>query len=263
MPAGWLSNRELAAAAGVFLAANVAGCGGKTPATSDGSATPGAALVAPVFTYGMGVGESPRQRLSATLGIHWGGVTAYLSEEDAITIITWELARAGVQASVRNVPLDDVIIRGRELRMGYDWLAGRNGLYFADNAGPLVADLADPQRRIFVEFISKDEFFTLGGMEDVYYQVNYRALAQDVAARVRQDGKGLIFAAFYDPIEKDNDSLDECWQNRDNEGPSNAPPGYAPDRPTEAEKRARFNSQQLLHQQVRDFVDWLRAQGVV
>jgi hypothetical protein len=60
---------------------------------------------------------------------------------------------------------------------------------------------------------------------------------------VQAKGKGVCFGAFYDPAVRPDRR------------------GYAEG--AEAEKAARAKSKRLLRLQVKDFVDWLKGQGVI
>jgi hypothetical protein len=247
MPAGRLSNRELAAAAGVFLAANVAGCdSGKPPAPPTESVGPPAAvpLVAPVFEHGEGKFKNPHPAYYDP----WGhpAMAAYLPEEEALRIISEELSSGGLSMTARKVALDGVVVKGRHYRMEFEWVHRGLRWQAVESPGPLLVDLADPQRNVYIEFLTEEDYYPLGGRNpgrdeypprdgDPGWEVSHIELARQLTEQVRQQAGEIVFGVFYDPVV------------------------YAYQTTMEPEAKA----QELLRMEVRDFVDWLKAQGVI
>jgi hypothetical protein len=252
VPPGWLARREIAGAVGVFLAANAAGCGDRTTGSAPGG--PGqdprlekVALVAPIFEHGRGQGEG-RFSLSCVAV----AAPTYLPEEEALRVIGEELARAGLQMSERHVELRSVIIAGREFHRGYEWISGQRA-GFTPVKGPLELDLRDPVRHVAVEYVCTDNFDRLGGHDENQWSMDIKGVAASVAGEVRKQGHGLYFGAFYDPVEYYGYG---GWARLNDEDGS----GFHYEA---SEPEALTESQRLLRQQVRDFVDWLKAQGAI
>jgi hypothetical protein len=236
MPAAWLSHREIAAAAGVFLAANVAGCGGERAAGLAGAET-GAraaapALVAPIFLHGTGRFQNdPWLGLPGTTKGEAAPPT-YVAEEDALAIIADGWNRAGLSITDGEVALD-VAVHGHDMHFAYDWVHQGWDIQPVDVTRPLIADLAEPQRRIYIEYLTEFDYYHLGGETDGS-MASFPDLARQLTEQVRRQAKGITFGVFYDPV------ID----------------GYAEGKP-------RARAEELLRLQVRDFVDWLKAQGVI
>jgi len=98
---------------------------------------------------------------------------------------------------------------------------------------------------VYVEFLTKDDYFPLGGVStDDQHQAlgavnagwisNHVDLGRRLSEQVRRQADGIVFGVFYDPVVRDR---------RENE--------------------PRRQAQELLRLQVRDFIDWLKAQGAI
>ena len=108
---------------------------------------------------------------------------------------------------------------------------------------------AGSHRGVFWGATSKN-YCRLGGKWETGSSVQtsyYKSLASTVARHVRRTGKGFYFGAFYEPIRREapaGDDIDQMSQPR-------------------VETEGQEVSRELLRQQVRDFADWLKAQGVI
>jgi hypothetical protein len=277
IPAAWLSNRELAAAAGVCLAANVAGCGGgnvQEPSAdaSRGGAAAVRAVVAPVFLHGDGEFENPRPY--GYLGCVAVVAPVYLPEDEALVIIREELRRAGLSTLARDVALDGVVISGHRWREGYNWVSGYPGAQMEEYNAPLVADLADVQRRVYVEYLSEEDYYPLGG-QDTGRDVSHPKLAAELGEQVRRQANGIIFGTLYDPVVFYSFGWGDVDQAESRASPDwsglsekereevEAKVALFRERFGRTEQQAREKSQESLRLQVRDFVDWLKAQGAI
>ncbi len=201
------------------------------------------AIVAPIFEHGEGRGRS-----RWTLACIAVAAPMYLPEEEAIAIIRDELARHGLPMSQRDVELRSVIIQGRELKQGYEWVTARRGSEFVDVTGPLEVDLMDPHRRVAVEYVAREDFDRLGGDDRGQWEMDIKGVAESLATEVEKQDRGIYFGAFYDPVKYFSFG---SWTNAEERSWASS------------EEEAQAESQRLLREQVRDFVDWLKAQGVI
>jgi hypothetical protein len=140
---------------------------------------------------------------------------ARFSEEEAVQIIKHELEQRGVRLEASNVELPGVK------------MVNRSG-----ESTPFVADLANEDASIAVEYISPADCAAWSGTEsqDIYYMRG--RLENEVAAQAPK----TRFRSFYLP-----DSMSMVMQG-------------AP---------ARWEAQRKLKDQVKSFVDWLKAQGAM
>jgi len=280
IPAFWRATAPLARATTVFLAANLAGCTGgdgigpapggsrpvaEAPATAGSPEAVASAIVAPLFEHGDGRGAT---------GCVISVPPVFLSEEEAMQVIREELARNGVTISEASTPLESVRI-ARRFHQTTELDSGETkGEIVEDpsNSPPFLPDGRGPDGRIAVEFVSLDEFDTLGGLDDSQARIvskggvvesvrmsvrawDFKDTARWVASQVGKQGKGIYFGVFYDPVAygalasfakqliEGRDVGRRSWE--------------------ESKAEARRESLSLLKEQVQDFVGWLREKKVI
>jgi hypothetical protein len=218
----------------LLLAAN-SNMGFAKDRTKDTTGKP--AVVAPIFKHGEGRGVDGCQVVTPPI---------FLSEQDAMQVIGEELRKAGVTLSQTKVPLKDV--SAPHLIEEYK---GKQGLVLVMQPGgeskALTLDAFDPQTKVGIEFISARTEADLAS-EITYPLRNYhlKEVAKFVSESIGEGGHDLYFAAFYDPASK---AVLYPMQSQ-----------------TERDKllsAARKRSEHLLRMQVKDFVDWLKGQGVI
>lgn len=258
LPPGWLSTPDVARVAAALVTLGLGGC--DDPATSNapsrsaqGADARKAALVAPVFEHGNGVVEG-----RGAMGCVAVAAPAYLSEEDAIQVITEELSQHGLDLTKRNEPLADVIIHGRKVEFAFDWTRQTHGLHVEDATGPLRIDLLDPVRHIGVEFVNATEYEELGGPDGSGWTVDLKATAGRVGDAVRTQGEGICVGLFYDPVRSYTFFPPPAKADNPQPENDNRQPRWAA-----TPEAAREESRLLLRMQVRDFVDWLKGQGIL
>jgi hypothetical protein len=249
LPPAWLSRAEIAGTVGVFLAANVAGCSPHSPSPGQsGSGATGtkAAIVAPIFDHGEGYAYD---------GCVVVARPVFLSEEEAISAINEELALSGLNLPERHIEVPSVAIRGVKYEQRYDWIAGKPGAELVTVAGPLDLDLRDPNKKIGITYVSQDECLRLGLNRPDRFGSDLRSAAANVAESVRRQGPDMCFAVFYDPV---TTHASPGMRRYFKEDPSSKTPP-----PFEELDAAKLESKRLLRLQVKDFVDWLKGQGMI
>ncbi|NLE56936.1 MAG: hypothetical protein GX616_01135 [Planctomycetes bacterium] len=245
IPATWLSRGEMAGLLSVFLAVNGTGCSKDQPAASStrpaGSDLAGkAAIVAPIFEHGDGRGA---------VGCVVTNPPVFLSEEEALQVITEELAQAGLVLPQRNTQMEGVAIPPRKYEFQLDWVSGepRSTLVVLSNKSkPLDLDLRDPAKGVAIEFVSASDYISLGGPASgsSVQGLDFKDVAGWVGKNVQEQGRGLHAAVFYDPAARPtSDRQPGSWKQRSED--------------------SKNESKRLLRLQVKDFVDWLKGQGVI
>jgi len=263
----------------VFLAVNGTGCSKDQPAGS--SARPAgndlagkAAIVAPIFEHGEGRGAT---------GCVVVNPPVFLSEEEALQVITEELQQAGLHFSQRDVPMEDVSIPLRIEVRKEDWVTGRDGLTAKPartQTRSLNLDLVDSTRFVAVEFVSQsdhresrtnhddtdDTMTTLRSSSVQEY--DFKDTAAWIAKYAGEQGRGLRLGIFYDPIAWPKPASDSAQPSGLTETQDLAELFRAAvhehdriGRMTSEERLAE--SKRLLRLQVKDFADWLKGQGVI
>ena len=264
LPPAWLGHAELAGAASLLLAANMAGCGVPGPPTTreepaqwerpraqpptattrpadspHGRATARTpAVVAPIFVHGEGRGASGCIILVPPV---------YLSEEDAFQIIREEMALHGVNLVKAEAAPPNAYLPPRFAFVGVTGNTLAPEFQDADLGQRRLPDLIDENRRVAVEYVAVEDYLVDLALHDAVPKATViedhcRDMAQEVANRVQHYGQGVYFGAFYDP--------------------TTSPGRHVEDR-DQAERDAREESKRLLREQVKDFADWLKAQGAI
>lgn len=238
------------------------------PLTPDQSA-----LVAPIFEHGDGRGVT---------GCIVVVPSVFLSEEEALQIIKDEISKYNLEFSEKDVLLENVSFRQRAI----DW---RKEDFYDESrsseeetteeafgfpvdiptieqsekdAKPMKVDLADAKRKVLVKYVSESDYFNLGGLDESASVQSYyfREVAELVAKQVSEKEKGIYFGVFYDPmayvdppiaVRKDlsEDPYEALYRNKDAW--------------RKFQKESLIESKRLLRMQVKDFADWLKAQGVI
>ena len=252
VPPAWLAKAEVAGALSAFLAVNAAGCADKAK-SSQPHVDPrlaNAAIVAPVFEHGDGRGATGCIVVSPPV---------FLSEEEALQIIEEELTHAGLELSARNVDLPDVVIPRRSEDLVWDAVKGEwrwRLVELSDTGTPLRTNFQDAKRRVALTYVDHVSYCALGGPAsfstvDGY---NLKEVAHFVADKLSASGTGGYFGVFYDPLVEfapvvdwvaavDGKRIRMSWE--------------------EEKEHALRESKRLLREQVKDFADWLKGQGVI
>jgi hypothetical protein len=119
---------------------------------------------------------------------------------------------------------------------------------------PLNVDAMDANGRVAVEFVSARDYFDLGGQRSgsTVQGYHFKGLGQSLADKARGKGRGIRFGVFYDPMARLSDEEEKAL-----------PEGKWEERWKKRSEVVRARSFELLREQVKDFVDWLKAQGAM
>ena len=151
LPPQWRACAEMAGVVSFLLVANTGIHAGQSPASH---ATGKPALVAPIFEHGEGRGAT---------GCIVVNSPVFLSEQDAMQVITEELRKHGVTLSETKVTLNEVTLPQSEQR----WVMAKGVMSTEDAptglAKLLVLNGLDPKKRVAVEFVEGDNYYDLGG----------------------------------------------------------------------------------------------------
>ncbi len=280
LPAAWKTGL-MASAVSVFLAANALGCASPSRAEQEPPAEsqvderdelkdkfPGSKWVAPIFEHGDG---------RAVDGCVVVSPPVFLSEEEAMRVIAEEMKKHGVTLSARNTPWDVMIPppdfgspalcfqNESQYEKLLKFMAAKKSRGDMDKAWeeykeaePLCLDGLDQEHKVAVEFVSHRQYpWPYIGSSVGEYRLKHsaNALAKYVSERSKKE---VYFGTFYDP---------------GNNFPRRSLAGDLIEKGLEEEEikkilkqkheDARQESLKLLREQVRDFVDWLKAQGAI
>jgi hypothetical protein len=192
----------------------------------------------------------------------------FLSEEEALQVIADELKQHGIGLPESGVDLESVRIPLREYRGTLDWVSDKETHELVHFEGPLRIDAANTDRQIAIEFASVDDHHAVDGPwhfpDGAWSSVSeydFKQVAGLIAQRANAKPEGMYVGVFYDPAEGRYD-LDRLRRELVQ---SNGKLDRAKERKLwdQMKKDATIVSRRLLREQVRDFVDWLKAQGVI
>jgi hypothetical protein len=242
LPPGWRATAEMASLAAMLLAAS--GC--TTTRTLKPSA---AAIVAPVFRHGEGRG---------VMGCEVIAPPMFLSEEEAMQVIAEELSQVGIDVAKRNVAITGVIITPRT--ESYTQKGGKWERQIREGeAKALEVDILDEEHKVAVEYVSPNDYSVLGGVqsEKSVQDFDLKEVARGLAKEVRRQAKGVRFGILYDPHAKPPKAFSPAPVHREQD-PERWKQWWE-----DLGASARTESKRLLRLQVKDFIDWLKGQGVI
>lgn len=241
IPYRWLSPTDLTYAVSFALAANLGGCTDRLCERAESTGPPPTAVYSPIRP------DEAMQGQLADRAAFMGRMTfrrppVYISEDEALQVIVDEMAAHGVRLSVRDVELDEVIIKGARRERRQDWITGNQSTDMTEISGPLELDLVDARLDVGVEYIDPSDTWPLGGGRAAGGS-GPKSVAQSVAQAVNKQGRGGYFGALYYPGEEIRA----------------VPPGAT----RELSEQRKAECERLLRIQIRGFIDWLKAQGVI
>lgn len=271
LPERWKGNARIGIAVSFFSMLMLTGCLQKiddndeaVPKVREGvelsviqNDTPG--LIAPIFKHGDGRGS---------FGCVSVAPPTFLSEAEAFEVISEEAKKEGIIFKEDALKLDGVDIPITSLK--YD-TGENNTKNLKSKKGRLAMDGFDVNMKIAFEFVSKDDVVEWKGDEGVYSTVeSYDALSSAEKLKDGLDGRneGNTVALFYDPMDFEKEMHDK-YQKKLNEISTN-------DKLSDDEKNEKWRDtfqkyedelKELkltqLKEQVKDFIGWLKAQGII
>jgi len=258
-PPAWLRHAEIVGAAGLFLAANATGCTkSKPPTLASQAATlaPNApAIVAPIFEHGEG---------RAAEGCVVVASPVYLSEEEALRVIKEELAYSGVLLTQSNMELTSTEVPLSAVQR-WDQQKGESVIEEPARRAALRVDGFNVNRRVAVMFASHRDYWGIDGpwqaQQTLVYTVDLKEVGRFIAKHVTGKPEGVYLGVFYDPAVKLD--MQKVWQARERARPHDDLKCELNRTFTEVRKQTQLEAQRLLREQVRDFGDWLKAQGAI
>ncbi len=250
VPSAWKKSAHMTLALSTLLAGGCASLRGKV-------ATGG--LVAVMMAGSLVTGRPAFACIAVT-------PPAYLSEEDALSVIREELMTVDVELSEGPASIDGIEMPVYRCKVKRDTEIGGGDSLEKEQIGvrPLEVDALDPVRHIAVEFIGVNDEKTVPGVSDKVRAETYstRMYAKMLSGEInRASGEKLRYRAFYDS------------QARVRLVDVPRPPGMDKARAErkEAEKAfdrakaeaVRQESLKQLRVQVKDFIEWLKGQGAI
>lgn len=232
LPNRWQGNAAVVTA--------LAACLALSASSSNSAKKPGTvARVAPIFVHGDGIGS---------FGCRVINPPVFLSEDEAIEVIRDEAKRAGVTFAKSDKTLPKIELA--TVPRGY----GDKQPARPVKAQSIALDGTDAKRSISFEYVSREDLVKWQGdpsenPSSSVYSYNVGGAAKDLRAGLAKSKPAGTYAVFYDPVgtqKNDRSTSSNCY----------ALQGGALMAGTE---EARND----LRAQVKDFIKWLKAQGVI
>lgn len=231
-----------------------------------GGVTGKPAVVAPIFVHGEGRGETGCVVVNPPM---------FLSEQDAMQVIKEQMGKAGIALSSAHVPF-----QGVTLPQAQQWWQQQWWLPFPKPGGTpdveakvLILAGLDPKKGVGVEYVSSENYYNLGGAQptSTVQDYDFKEVAADVG-KYASRGHDIFFGTFYDPVSPSWGDLET--QRRLSamqiERSKLKDPQLVAQKDKEIRRTydellalARARSRKLLEEQVKDFIDWLKGQGVI
>lgn len=249
MPPAWKSCVEMAGAVTMLLAAN--NCFAQQPGPKGSQLNK---FVAPIFEHGKG---------RSAIGCSVINPPVFLSEQDAMQVILEEMKKAGLTRRDDTTDLPDTSVPQTIQR---------------DGSKPIIFEGSNAKKKIGFSVVVEENYFYLGGerSHSTVQEFNYIDLAKKNRDYESQNNRNIYFGTFYDPAakgefksdrkyikeidalkKKQKKTADLVWKDRMEDEINNL---Y---RKWSTHEFSKKKAQRLLRMQVRDFIDWLKGQGVI
>jgi hypothetical protein len=234
IPKRW-RNKPAVLGALAWVCLFTAGCGSQQNTHiphSSRQVTPPIARVAPIFQHGIGRGAE---------GCIVVNPPVLLSEAEAKQVIIEEAKRTGIDLSASgitvhnvNLPVDFIYFDGKKTK-SHPEIKKLN----------LILDGADKKRHISFEYVSSKDLVEWddAGFYGSVFEYNTLATAKHLQQSLQKVSPHEVIGVFYDPLVKMDFGKLKASQN--------------PLQVFEPQEK------EALRAQVRDFVKWLKAQGVI
>lgn len=211
----------------------------QSPAVAQQPATAAASRIAPLFVHGEGFGM---------FGCMAVNPPVFLSEDEARKVIQEEAKKAGLEFAPDALTIPDVYVPVTE-HNGCSPIAQR----LTRERQALALDGFDRKHGIAFEFVSQQDFIAWEskspGCVSSVSSFDMKGTAESLRSGLKSAAKVPWLGVFYEPgaargaSEASNGATQQGWEQR--------------------RKAGREVGKEELRKQVRDFIQWLKAQGVI
>jgi hypothetical protein len=240
LPERWKGNAYAAAAMSLLLIMTLTSCGSQN-IDAGSTESPSKGQAAPIFVHGDGRGS---------FGCESVAPPAFLSEEEAFTVIAEEAKREGIIFTSDGPTLKNVIIPKTDTFYEQEDTKEVEGV-----KGDLVLDGADNSKNIAFEFVSHDDIESWldknSGRMSTVETFRFFDTAETLSGGMQDKTGSFSVATFYDP------SFDFGSQNTQDIIKNNK------DDYKGLQEKLKDQVKNDLREQVRDFLSWLKGQGII
>lgn len=236
MPERWKGNRYVSAALSTLLLFTVTACGRGEP--DHNAPMERAAAVAPIFQHGEGRGGFGCMSIAPP---------SFLSEEEAFQVISEEAGKMGIVFERDSKQFNKVEIPETKF-----YLNGDKEKIDSTKPGNLKLDGYDASKKIGFEFVSREDYEAWSIEQGIRSSVDdYDFLSTAQILREGLEGKTLdstIGVMYNTMVVPDREEINRIMNNGSWE---------------EAEEKVKNVAKDELRNQIKDFLKWLKAQGVI
>jgi hypothetical protein len=233
IPERWRGNMYVCAALSSLLMFTFTGCEQKGVSSTD---SPNAKLgVAPIFEHGTGRGS---------FGCSSIAPPAFISEEEAFQVIQEEGNKYGIVFKKEGLELKNVKIPETKSMLTLD--NGKSSAINASHKGTLLLDGYDKEKKIGYEFISTEDYGkwkAKSNMQSTVEEFDFLTTAKLLQAGMIENKSEAAVGIFYNPM-------------------ASSKPGQKLDIKAIREYTTE-TAKEDLREQVKDFLQWLKAQGII
>ncbi len=243
MPERWKGNRYASAALSTLIVFTITACGRGEQEYITPIEKPTA--VAPIFEHGDGRGS---------FGCMSVAPPSFLSEEEAFQVISEEAVKMEIAFEKESKELSKVKIPETKFYLkgeaqGYKQDGGKID---STKTGNLKLDGYDASKKVGFEFISKEDYEAWSvdqgvrsSVDDFDFFTTAKVLKEGLEGKTADSTIGVFYNAMVMPSREE---INKIMNNGNWE---------------EAEEKVKNIAKDELRNQVRDFLEWLKAQGVI
>lgn len=247
LPNRWKKNVYVSTALSSLLIFTLTSCREKE--ASGTNITEKEAMVAPVFDYGSGRGSFGCMSIAPP---------SFLSEEEAFQVIQEEGKKLGINFKREGLELEGVKIPETKYFLkpedggDSDSIKDKGSTIDSSKNGDLVLDGYDDEKKIGFEFVSKEDYDSWHVEEGIHSSVedfDFISTAKVLRDGLENKNGEASIGMFYNPMERLSEAeLKLVPLNNDWDG---------------MEAKVKGMAEDNLRKQVRDFLEWLKAQGIM
>lgn len=248
LPNRWKKNVWVTTALSSLLMLTLTSC--REGEANGSNITEKEAMVAPIFDYGSGRGSFGCMSIAPP---------SFLSEEEAFQLIQEEgkkyginFNRDGLEIKNVNIPETKYFLRPEEVKEGSNSFKEKSGIIENIKIGDLKLDGYDDEKKIAFEFVSREDYDNWHSEEGVWSSVqdfDFLSAASALRNGLENSNGDISIGVFYNPMERlPENELKQGTENNDWDA---------------MEARIKDMAEDNLRKQVKDFLEWLKAQGIM
>jgi hypothetical protein len=243
LPDRWKSNAYVGIAFSALLMVTLSACETKDINQPNTNMQSKEAKIAPVFEHGKGRGSFGRSSVAPP---------SFLSEEEAFQVIQEEASKYDIDFKKEALLLSKVPIPETKLYLKSETYNEDGGTINSTKTGSLKLDGFDEEKKIAFEFVSRDDYEEwkvnqgVGSSVDDY---DFLSTAKLLQKGLKNKNHDTSIGIFYNPMEMLSEEQRKELTDTNNW--------------QAAEVKVKEIAGEQLRMQVKDFLEWLKAQGIM